>query len=142
MINNSKFLRVILITTAFFTFMSANQGMEEDYNDWEIVPSHSAVSNDGASAYSGNNVDGYNFEDDFELKVKAFGNTALNVLSGVGITVLNIGLDIIENEANKSKNQFNSGVALGSHIMGNLYGQGVALQEAYENEKEILKERK
>ena len=142
MINNSKFLGVILIPAAFFTFMSANQGMEEDYNDWEIVPSHSGVSKDDLSVYSGNNAYDYNIEDDFELKVKAFGNTALNVLEGVGMTVLNIGLDIIENEANKSKNQFNSGVALGSHIVGTLYGQGVALQQAYEKEKELLKESK
>lgn len=142
MINNSKLLRVILIPTAFFAFMAASQGMEEDYNDWEIVPSHSGVSNDGPSAYSSNNVDDYNVEDDFELKVKAFGNTAITLLEGAGMTILNVGLNIAEERIRNNARQFDAWVGMGSAFVGNLYGQGLAFQQAYENEKELLKESK
>jgi len=128
----STFLYKILAIVAFLVWMPVSQGMEENYDDWEIVP------NDYGNLhnYEENN------EEDFELKAKAFCNTAVNVLTGVGITAINIGLNVLENETIKYKKQFEADVALGSHIVGNLYGQGVALMEAYENEKELLKTKK
>ncbi len=82
-----------------------------------------------------------NSKEDFEIKVKALGNTAISLLGGFGMTVCNMSLNIIERRLQAASNQFDSGVRTGSQFVGSLYGQGLAIRNAYENEKKSLKKK-
>lgn len=115
------------IISAFILSLTHAHSMEQShdsFDDWEIVPHQSSVPDE---------------EEDILLKAQALGNTFVSVLGGVSVTACNIVLNIIENKIQNSSNQFSAGVALGSHAVGNLYGQGLALRDAYENEKNLLK---
>lgn len=109
------------IISVFTILCISSHGAEID-DDWEIV----------THDYNAPDCSAYNTEEDFELKVKAFGNTVISVVEGSLINAYNIAL-------NHATHQFSASVAHGTHVVGNIYGQGLALQSAYENEKSILK---
>jgi len=102
------------------------------YDGWEIISNESNEHNNEINKN----------EEDFWLKATAFGNTALTVLGGAGMTIINEGINIIEQRIKDNARQVDSTIAFGSQLVGTLYGEGLALRQAYENEKEILKENK
>ena len=90
--------------------------------EWEVVQNNSETQ------------DNKNEEDDIILSIKAFGNTAISVLGGM---VLNI----VERTLQQKADQFTAGMMRGSNHIGNAYGQGLAVRSAYEYEKRGLKEK-
>lgn len=131
----SKVLCVTISVLFGFPIFAADEEYNNDshqvsiYDGWEIVD-YSNISN--------SSIDN---SEDFELKAKAFGNTVLNLLGGAAITVCDFGIQVIENSIQRNANKFDAAVGVGSVIVGNLYGQGLAINNAYENEKKLLKEK-
>lgn len=127
-----------LFIMAYITFNCHIFAMDEEYNNnqkqltiydgWEIIDD-----SDNASALT------VNREEDFELKAKALCNTALTFLGGAAVTICNFGIGVIENKIQRSVNQFDAGVSMGTFMAGNIYGHGLALSNSYEDEKNRLK---
>ncbi len=130
----ATFLKSVLIIRIFLIPIFA---MDKECNDssykisiedeWEMIENSNISDNS-----TNNNTE------DFELKAQAFGNTVISILGGLGTTVCNIGLNLIENKIQNNINQFDHGVRNGSELVGNLYGQGIALKDIYESEKDLL----
>lgn len=131
------FLRSALIVSLF---VSPIFSMDKDSNDpyrklsiyegWEVIND----SNDPLNATDDN-------EEDFELKARALGSTVASILGGAGMHIFNFGINLIESRIQNNINQFDHGVRIGSQLVGNIYGQGIALERAYENEKDLLKKK-
>jgi len=137
MIRNQINSKILCVTLSMFLGYPA-LAMDKESNDYSRQ----------LSIYDGwELVDDYNVSDkpvendmeDFELKARALANTAVYVFGGAAMTVCNIGINIIGNTIQRNADQIERGVRAGSQLIGFLYGQGVALDAAYENEKDLLR---
>ncbi len=98
---------------------------------WEIV-------NYGSQNYENKDSE----KDEFKTKIKAASNTALTIAGGAAMTVLGAGLYFIEKNIEQRSLYFEAGSRAGSYFVGNLYGQGTAIRNMYEQEKNLLNSEK
>jgi hypothetical protein len=78
-------------------------------------------------------------EESLELKARAAANTAATLLAGTGMTIYNFGVGVVEHTIARTAQRFERGAQAGALLTGLVYGQGLALDHAYETEKARLK---
>jgi hypothetical protein len=130
-----KMKKIALFLSTILLYSSSHVVAADNLNDklcdeWVIVP------HVYRSEHTTNEED-----DDLELSLKAFGNTALSILGGIGTTACEIGLNVFERTLQQQANQFSASVTRGSNFVGGLYGQGMGLRNAYDYEKNLLKKK-
>lgn len=123
-----KYKKTLPLLAILFLYSPTNIEASDRYRDeidkdWEIVSKNTHTHEDTGE------------EDDTLLSLKAFGNTAVSVLGGIA-------LNILERTVQQKADQFTSGMNAGLNYIGNSYGQGLAFRYAYENEKQSLKEKR
>lgn len=130
-------MKKIILNSAIFLSISFQAiSMEKEahkyhdqsiYQGWEMVE------------YVDNTQVPIDEEESLELKARAAANTAATLLAGTGMTIFNFGVCVVENTIQRTARRFEQGAQAGALLTGLAYGQGVALDQAYETEKARLK---
>ncbi len=116
----------IIFLTFIFSLINAHAS-NNDYEDegWEIVE-HSTQNYQNEE------------REDLDIKFKAVTNTALTLMGGVALKLIDTGIYFAEKGIETRMNQFQAGFTQASRSAGNLYGNGVAIRTMYNNEKRLL----